>query len=1153
MAPTKDSYLAFTFGIPIQRWIYDQLLALLGRGSAAFFRDACWLMSQDPKIETAVHVVGHLFRELEGQLRSLVIDQAAVEARLQQKMSERRKCEASQNETLKLTHQEEIDIILTQWNIPSDDPMAKLWLKRIKKDPLHKFAHHRMLGSARSSDEGFEKIIEEWEAVFRFILESTQRNYTMYHSRLDELLSKEIPTTTDLQTLRESVPNSLHAMTYFFLRLSHAQWIQLLRAKGYFNGPPDPEWDSEKGTSFFPYWPQAHYLTKMAAVKPAEMMDIILNVKDKGNPYVQRDLIQAAMQMPGSIGSKMVPKVLGWLQKPRYRFFTQDCAELVSYLGENGQPESALAIAAALFAPEPFKAASAGIARDLTWDYGKGLEQCMPLLIKSGDTAAFRMLCNLLNDARRAEYGEKPERQHNDLSHHDRPRLEVEPRRGEGSVEDALISAIRDTTTRLATRDHDLIPELVRELESQKWAVFHRLSLYLLSQFAQHAPGLAIARMKEFHRYDSDCYHNEYYSLVKAVFPFSDATGQGSLLITISAGPNLAEIRALIRASGQEITSDAVTERVCRWKRDRLGALRPVLNAPWRCRLQELEEKLGPAQSLITLDRITIREHPAPEKANNFPQMDVDAIVVFLREWRPSMDFPRQSPEPVFKGLQKAVVSGPTRFAEQADLFRQVDVSYIRYFLEGLKEALTQQASFPWHPVIELCRWITQQGLSIPGRTRDDFYWDRDWGYTRKSVLGLIRAAFKSGSNRIPLELRPEIWEILETLSEDPEPSAEQERERVGLATGATQIAGGAAIIRSHEDPIALASGTTRPQAIKAVIDYAVWVKRNLVETGHTTQEIGLSSVPEARQLLERHLSPDIEPSVAVASVFGRRFADLYYLDTEWIIANKGKIFPADEALYSRREAAWESFIIFSRPRRELFEVLEAEYVEAVEALATRVPLWRQSLHHPEYLGIHLWNLYIWGTVELESHQEILRKFYERAADDLIGKLHWKIGWEFHEDRPVLGEPEFIRVQALWEWRLISLPDNEYGDEHISECQAYGVWFSSGRFSCSKALDLLEKTFKKTGRIKLESSVLDTLASAANDMPEEVLRCGLCIVSRIEERWQLTRSKAALEIILSNTMNHESETVSRAAHQLRALLVAKGLTEFATSAAAQDT
>lgn len=463
-----------------------------------------------------------------------------------------------------------------------------------------------------------------------------------------------------------------------------------------------------------------------------------------------------------------------------------------------------------------------------------------------------------------------------------------------------------------------------------------------------------------------------------------------------------------------------------------------------------------------------------------------------------------------------------------------------------MKEVLTKQASFPWHPVIGLCRWIIQQGLSIPGRTRDDFYWDRDWGYTRKCILGLIRAGFKSGSNRIPLELRPEIWEILETLSEDPEPSAEQERERVGLATGATQIAGEAAIMRSHEDPIALASGTTRPQAIKAVIDYAVWVNRNPVEAGQTTQQIGFSSVPEARQLLERHLSPDIDPSVAVASVFGRRFADLYYLDAEWIIANKGKIFPRDEAHYSRREAAWEAFIIFSRARRDLFEVLEAEYIEAVEALPTRVPLWRQSLHYPEHLGAHLWNFYLWGMIQFDSHQGVLRKFYEEAADDLIGKLHWQIGCELPENGPALGEAEFQRVQALWEWRLILLPDDEYGDERISECQAYGLWFSSGRFPCSKAICLLEKTFKKTGKIRLESSVMDTLASVVNDMPEEVLRCGHLIVSRIEELWQLTQSKDALELILSNTINHESEAVSKAAHELTALLVAKGLTEFAT-------
>lgn len=1171
MVSNNDSYLVFTFGNPRQRWIYEHLLALLGTGSAAFYKDACWLMSLDPKIKTAVHIVGHLFRELEGQLRSLLLDQTSAVTGIQEKLSEGGRDPKSLQGTVtqgnnsvrensedskppgipckkKLTHQQEIDNILLQWHIPCDHPMARLWVKRSKRDPLHKFAHHRMLGGTRPSADDFETIIEEWEAVFEFILRNTETNYTKYHTRLDELLSKQNPTNADLQTLRESVPNSIHAMTYFFGRLSHPQWMEPLRAKGYFDGPADTQWDPEKAASFFPYWPQAQYLIRMAPLKPDQIMDILLHVQDKGNRRVQHDLIQAAMQMPAITSAKMVLKVLAWLQNPRYRFFTRDCADLVSYLATNEQAEPALTLATKLFAPEPFKTAHAELARDLTWDYGEGLKRCMPSLVNAGRTTVFKMLCDLLRASRIAEYGIEQEAQPHDLSHHDRPRLDIEPREGEGTVEDALISQIRDLAMRFATQDPTTIPELVRELEFRKWPIFYRLALYLLSQFAQQVPGLALARIKDFYRYHSDHYHNEYYALALAVFPLASAVDQGGLLIMICTGPNPAEIRALISARRQEVTADAVRDAADRWRRDRLGALRPVLNAPCRCCLQEFEERLGPAQSLTTLDRITIREHPPPEEAKKFPRMDVHEIITFLVRWGPSTEFPRQSPDPVFRGLQQAVASGPKRFAEEAGLFQQVDISYVRHFLQGLEEALTQETFFPWPSVIELCRWIIRQGLAVPGRTRDDFYWDHDWGYTRKATLKLIRAVFKSASNRIPLELRNGVWEILHTLSEDPEPSAEQEEERIGAAAEATQIVAGATLIQSHEDPITMASGTTRPQAIMAVIDYAVWVQRSLIEAGphQGNQQAGLQSLPEVQQVLERHLFPDIDPSITFGSALGGKFTDLYDLDTEWTIANKGRIFPTDDALRGRREAAWEAFIILSCARGDIFEVLEAEYIEAVAALGTWEPRWKPSFRYPEHLGEHLWNLYISGIIQLGSHQDILGEFYERASDDLIGQLHWKLGRELHEDSPRLGETEFQRLEKLWSWRLSSLPDDEYGNAHVSECQAYGVWFSSGRFPYDESIHLLEDSFKKTGKVRPESSVMETLARVVTSMPEEVLRCGHLIVSRIEELWKLTQSKQALETILSHTIKHERAAVSTAAHELAALLTAKGLHGFAT-------
>lgn len=62
---------AFQFKDEQERRIYERLL-LVGVGSAAFYRDACRILTLDPPLATTTHLVRHCLREIENALRAVL-------------------------------------------------------------------------------------------------------------------------------------------------------------------------------------------------------------------------------------------------------------------------------------------------------------------------------------------------------------------------------------------------------------------------------------------------------------------------------------------------------------------------------------------------------------------------------------------------------------------------------------------------------------------------------------------------------------------------------------------------------------------------------------------------------------------------------------------------------------------------------------------------------------------------------------------------------------------------------------------------------------------------------------------------------------------------------------------------------------------------
>jgi hypothetical protein len=204
----------------------------------------------------------------------------------------------------------------------------------------------------------------------------------------------------------------------------------------------------------------------------------------------------------------------------------------------------------------------------------------------------------------------------------------------------------------------------------------------------------------------------------------------------------------------------------------------------------------------------------------------------------------------------------------------------------------------------------------IEGRQVDKWNDDPDWGWTRKTIAGLLGTGFEEGPSMIPFDLRSQVWSILEILTNDLDPSPEDE-----------------ATVSEPIDPSHVAINSTRGEAMQVVVRYALWVRGYLekLPDGVTKIARGFEEMPEVRQVLEAHLDLAHDPSLALRSVYGRWLPSLTHLDAEWIKNHVQVVFPHEERFRRYRDAAWDTYVVLCHPYSMLFDILEEEYGIAIE------------------------------------------------------------------------------------------------------------------------------------------------------------------------------------------------------------------------------
>lgn len=937
---------------------------------------------------------------------------------------------------------------------------------------------------------------------------------------------------------REHVRKAMEVMKtgadydYFFERLNSPDWIQPLLEEGVLSKPPPPR--AEGSGTWYPLWSASKYLARMASRVPEAVAAAIRDVPDTGNVRVHEDFVDAALNMPPEIASRVVDLASAWIRSGPSFLLPQKLGQLVVHMAQGGEIDAAFGLASSLLALKPterialldeddiFDSTNAEALFD-AWDYGEILRAVQPALSDVDPERALQLLMNLLDQALFIASGldAPPSGPTEDLSYVWRPAIEDHEQNWRGDAKDHLVVAVRDAASKLIEGDPSLVTSLVPSLLSQPWRVYHRVAIHLLNRFSMSAPDLVRNVLTNADLFDELGVRHEFALLMQGHFGHLEPSDQDAVLHLVDSF-DVDDFRRRYETAGEtEPTDQEVRKYEAFRRRDRLWLIgRELLPPDRQSELDGLLAQLGspdrPADEM-GFSRSWVGP-TSPMEVDELAMMSVADAVAHLREWQPSGDQMAPTPEGLGRVLSAVVAEAPDRYAQEAMLFQDVDPTYVRGLISGLREGLRQKKEFDWGPVVDLCVWVAEQPRAIARRTGDYMDLDPGWVWTRKEIAALFSDGFSRGDSGPAPTLRERCWAALEPLTKDPEPDADYERQYGG----------------ENMDPSHLSINTVRGQAMHATVSYLLWVRRAFLEDG---QEFGFQHAPEAVAVLEDHLDVTVDPSLTVRSVYGWHFPRLHLLDKEWAVSMAERIFPTGNEFRAHFEAAWDAYVLFNPAYNDVAETLAEPYRVATSRISSSESREARMHDADEHLTDHLMSLY-WRGEEQLGEDTLIEAFYASAPVRLRKHALVFLGRSLI-DAPEMTDEVRARLTQLWASRL-ELVDEESSDE----LSGFGWWFASRHLDGEWLLEQLEQVLRRAKGVDPRHLVAERLVQLVGDHPGRVVECLRLFIEASDKPWDVYGIREEAMTILKCAMASGDETLIELARGVIHSLGARGYREF---------
>jgi hypothetical protein len=917
---------------------------------------------------------------------------------------------------------------------------------------------------------------------------------------------------------------------YFFDNLSSPAWIEPLSQAGFFKQPPKPE--HEGNYVRLAIWPESRYLVRMSQIAEAQerVFKITMGIPDSENSRVHDDIADIAFSLPPALAAKLVPQLARYTESPIKLLFAEKISNLIPHLAEGGQANAALRLAGSALAlgPDPRPDKNDDKHRYTTiepqprfrdWYYARIIQKSLPALVKADGVGTVILFSKLLDDAARFSFKEHEDDE--DYLYIRQPNIEVGT--GRDDVPSVLLCATRDAAQRVVSADPAMFDEIVKIFQQYKWSSFRRLELHLSRLFLEQSAAFAEHAFTDPTILHRPSLRREAAALLKESFARLSAERQQSIFVWMDADTPEEPIRTFLEAVGETVTEEKVTRFRNIHRRDRLGILDGQLPEPYQRKYEALVTELGPADPA---DRLPVRTFSqvgvqSPKSSEDLAKMTLDEVIDYLASWKPGNNIFAATADGLGGALTSAVMQRPAEFIAVVHQFKALDPTYARAFFAGVAATVKSGVKVDWKPVLEFATWVSTQPRGIANRKGGLMVADPDWGWTRDSIIDLLKAGFENGEERLPYEHRMLAWKALVPLTDDPFPSLEDEK-------------------GERFEPSFVSINSTRGRALYAVLAYAQWVRR--IENERKSAEtppVTLGVMPEVKEVLDRHLDTSREPTLTIRSVYGQELSFLAGLDWGWFRANIGRILPLEQGDSKYFNAAWESFVVFNQPYDNLLRELEPAYRKAIAEM--NQPRMMRSPESPEdRLADHLIAYYWRGHISFDGKDQLLDDFYTHASEGVRGHAMWFIGRSVGGWGDAAPKEVFDRLRVLMERRLNLAEQSVLIAPYVKELAGFGWWFTSEKFGDEWSLKMLLKVLRLTKKIEGGMDVVKVLAELSSRFPLECVACLDLMVQGDRDNWVLVGVEAEARQTIKSALNSGQHDAAMAARRLVELLIARG-------------
>jgi hypothetical protein len=919
------------------------------------------------------------------------------------------------------------------------------------------------------------------------------------------------------------------AHRYFFAKLQNPEWVEPLRAKGFFASPPPVPRDHENGVMRIPDWPEADYLARVAAEAPELVTDIVLQMPEITNERVHRSLTALALNLPPQLAAQLIDKIVTWKPIGRSMTLSMRLPHLVAHLAEGGRPREALRLAQELFAFEseaerdsgglsfdkPFRGATPKAGMDL-WEYNEALKVCMPALARAHPLRAIYLLVDLLDAALRGSDLVRTGEREVDISSARTSDLEAPDGGHPTSFEDLLARILSRVAIAVIQEGGASADKVVFALNKRNWLLYRAITLYVLADVSPLGAAEAKAKILDRALFEGGECQDQYARLVRSRFAELAPDERAALIAWIEDGPDLkTRAKNYERFYGRPASEEELEQGRKAWTRDRLSWLGAENLSPDTIeQLRLLVTELGEPEQDHPFGKISWWGPSSPKTDEEFEAMPLPALVEFLRSWVPSEDG-QASRAGLGRQLQAAARSRPAEFSAAADTFVGLPPIYVHHLIWGVDEAARLGTTFDVSTILVLCGWMVEQPRGEEPDDRFPFRADeQSWAGARRACASLIGTLLDR--KLPPLKLRAAIWKIIRELTEDPNPAPGDEREPDFEAT-----------TRSLN--------CIRGEAMHAVMKYGRWLWQVWEEEGDK-REHSFEQLPEVREVLERRLDRSVESTLTVRSIYGQYFPLLTYFDPGWAADAVDAIFPEDDQ--ELWWGAWIPYLQFGGAYDNVFRLLRRQYGVGVANLPPEEVKGKRD-GWVEHLGSHLMVFYWRGLIGL-GEDDLIACFMGRASPRLRRQALNFVGRSLLNTEGAIPRAVLERLKALWESRVQAATESDRDPTRV-ELAAFVTWFLSAKFDDAWAIDQLHPVTELIdGDASNAFPLIKRLAALAPQMPDEAIQILERLLFNPKRSWQYVASISEVGEILKAALDSTNAQAAQGAVRIVDKLAERG-------------